>query len=55
MVDGREHIVKVDDRIMKYCVIEYYDGRLWFTGSCVKCKQWILDRLSEKYTQGKLV
>ena len=54
-VDGREHIVKVDDRIMKYCVIEYYDGRLWFTGSCVKCKQWILDRLSEKYTQGKLV
>ena len=43
-VDGVEHIVKVDDRIMKYCVIDYYDGRLWFTGSAAKCKKWIEER-----------
>lgn len=42
-VDGREHIVRVDDRIMKYCVIDYYDGRLWFVGSVAKCKKWVED------------
>ena len=45
VIDGVQHIVRVDDRIMKYCVIDYYDGRLWFTGSCAKCKAWIFVRL----------
>ena len=44
LIDGREHIVRVDDRIMKYCVVEYYDGRLWFVGSIAKCKKWVEDR-----------
>lgn len=44
LIDGVEHIVRVDDRIMKYCVIDYYDGRLWFTGSVAKCKKWIEER-----------
>lgn len=41
MVDGVEHIVRLDDSIMKYAVVDYYDGRLWFTGSCARCKSWI--------------
>lgn len=45
VVDGIKHIVRVDDRIMKYCVIDYYDGKLWFTGSCAKCKTWVLNHI----------
>lgn len=44
-VDGKQHIVRVDDRIMKYCVIDYFDGKLWFTGSCAKCKLWVSNHL----------
>lgn len=47
IIDGQVHIVRVDDSIMKYAVIDYYDGRLWFTGSCQACKQFI-----EKYKVG---
>ena len=45
IINDVPHIVRVDDRIMKYCVIDYYDGRLWFTGSCAKCNAWIFTRL----------
>lgn len=45
LVDGVQHIVRVDDRIMKYCVIDYYDGKLWYTGSCAKCKTWVLNHV----------
>lgn len=45
IVDGVPHIVRVDDRIMKYSVIDYYDGKLWFTGSCAKCKMWVLNHI----------
>lgn len=56
IVDGAEHIVRVDDRIMKYCVIDYYDGRLWFTGSCAKCKDWVSKRITNTYNvQGRLI
>ena len=48
LVDGVEHIVRVDDRIMKYCVIDYYDGRLWTTGSVTKCKKWVDDHLLKR-------
>ena len=48
LVDGVEHIVRVDDRIMKYCVIDYYDGRLWTTGSAAKCKKWVDDHLLKR-------
>lgn len=44
LVDGQEHIVRVDDRIMKYCVLDYYDSRIWTTGSIKKCKSWIEER-----------
>ena len=44
IIDGQEHIVRVDDQIMKYCVIEYYDGRVWTTGTIKKCKAWIEER-----------
>lgn len=44
LIDGQVHIVRVDDRIMKYCVIDYYDGRLWTTGSAAKCKKWVEER-----------
>ena len=47
-IDGREHIVRVDDSIMKYCVVEYYDGRLWFTGSCAGCKKCVENHLVKK-------
>ena len=30
IIDGRERIVRVDDQVMKYCVVDYYDSRLWF-------------------------
>lgn len=45
IVDGVSHIVRVDGRIMKYCVIDYFDGKLWFTGSCAKCKLWVKNHL----------
>ncbi len=48
IISGMERIVRVDDRIMKYCVIDYYDGRLWHTGSCASCKKFILDNLSNR-------
>ena len=48
IVDNVIHIVRVDDRIMKYCVIDYYDDRLWFTGSLAKCKKWVEER---RYTE----
>lgn len=51
IIDGVTHIVRVDDSIMKYCVVDYYDGRLWFTGSCARCKAWIQDRLADKFYQ----
>ena len=38
IVAGLERIVRVDDRIMKYAVIDYYDGRIWTTGSWAQCK-----------------
>lgn len=44
LVDGVEHIVRVDNRIMRYCVIDYYDGRLWYTGPMAKCKRWVEER-----------
>ena len=51
IVDGVSHIVRVDDCIMKYCVVDYYDGRLWFTGSCAACKKWVSDRLADHFYQ----
>ena len=48
IIDGQEHIVRVDDSIMKYCVVDYYDGRLWFTGSISKCKKWVEERRNVK-------
>lgn len=49
IISGQERIVRVDDRIMKYCVIDYYDGRLWCTGSCAACKKFIEHNLSSNY------
>ena len=49
IIDGRDHIVRVDDRIMKYCVIDYYEGKLWFTGSCVRCKDCVKQRLDRSF------
>lgn len=49
IIDGREHIVRVDDRIMKYCVIDYYDGKLWFTGSCASCKRFVLEHIDASF------
>ena len=46
IINGPEHIVRVDDSIMKYCVVDYYDGRLWFTGSCSGCKKFIAENLA---------
>lgn len=25
LIDGQEHVVRVDGRIMKWCVVDYYD------------------------------
>lgn len=55
LVDGVDHIVRVDDRIMKYCVIDYYDSRLWFTGSSAKCKKWVEDHLNKQVDNGKTI
>ena len=51
IIDGVSHIVRVDDCIMKYCVVDYYDGRLWFTGSCASCKAWVKERLADQFYQ----
>lgn len=44
LIDGWYHIVRIDDAVMKYCVIDYYDARLWFTGTVSACKRWIDER-----------
>ena len=44
IIDGQEYIVRIDDNIMKYCIVDYYDARLWFTGSIAACKKWIEER-----------
>lgn len=44
---GAVFIVRIDDRIMKYCIVDYYDGRLWFTGSLAACKKWIEEKRVE--------
>ena len=49
ILEGRQHIVRVDDRIMKYCVIAYYDGKLWFTGSCASCKRFVLEHIDSGF------
>ena len=46
---GAFFIVRIDDRIMKYCIVDYYDGRLWFTGSCQGCKKFIMTNLVPRY------
>ena len=52
LIDGVEHVVRVDGRIMKWCVVDYYDARLWFTGSLGKCKKFIEQHIEEG-TYGK--
>ena len=44
IIEGHEYIVRIDDNIMKYCIVDYYDARLWFTGSIAACKKWIEER-----------
>ena len=44
IIEGQEYIVRIDDNIMKYCIVDYYDARLWFTGSIAACKKWIEER-----------
>lgn len=51
IIAGQERIVRLDDRIMKFCVVDYYDGRLWFTGSCQGCKKFILKNLVPRYDE----
>lgn len=49
IIEGRQHIVRVDDRIMKYCVIDFYDGKLWFTGSCASCKRFVIEHIDSGF------
>lgn len=44
IIDGQEHIVWITDRILKYCITDYYDDRVWTHGSLAKCKNWIRER-----------
>ena len=53
---GESHIVRIDDTVMKYAVVDYYDGRLWFVGSLPKCKAWINGVLdARKDNNGKTI
>ena len=47
VVEGVAHVVRVDGRIMKWCVLDYYDGRLWCAGSLGQCKKFITQHLPE--------
>lgn len=47
LIDGQEHVVRIDVRMMKLCVIDYYDARLWFTGSLGQCKKFISEHIQE--------
>ena len=46
-VDGVPHVVRMDGRIMKWCVVDYYDGRLWCAGSLGQCKKFITQHIPE--------
>lgn len=45
ILDSTEYIVRIQDIPVRYCVIDYYDGRLMTVGSLVKCKKWIAERV----------
>ena len=47
VVDGVPHVVRVDGRIMKWCVVDYYDSRLWCAGSLAQCKKFIVNHIPE--------
>lgn len=47
VIDGQEHIVRIDGRIMKYCVVDYYDARLWCAGSLGQCKKFITQHIPD--------
>lgn len=47
VVDGVPHVVRVDGRIMKWCVVDYYDARLWCAGSLGQCKKFITQHIPE--------
>ena len=47
VVDGVPRVVRVDGRIMKWCVVDYYDARLWCAGSLGQCKKFITEHIPE--------
>ena len=45
MIDGQEHIVRIDSYTIKYAIVDYYDGRVWYISPNLKrCKKWVIDR-----------
>lgn len=56
LVDGQSYIVRIDDRIFRYCVLDYYDGRMWTFGTLKKCRDWVNNHLdARKDNNGKTV
>lgn len=45
VIDGEERIVRIDTYIIRYAIVDYYDGRVWYISKNLKaCKKWIIDR-----------
>lgn len=45
LIDGEERIVRIDSYTIKYAIVDYYDGRVWYISPNLKmCKKWVLER-----------
>lgn len=45
IIEGQERIVRVDSYTIKYAVVDYYDGRVWFISRNLRlCKKWVMER-----------
>lgn len=47
IIDGQEHIVRIDGTQFRYAIVEYYDGRIWSYGKLSDCRKWIAERRQE--------
>lgn len=47
VIDGQEHIVRIDGTQFRYAIVDYYDGRIWSYGKLADCRKWISERRQE--------
>lgn len=47
IIDGQEHIVRIDGTVFRFAIVDYYDGRIWSYGKLAECRKWVAERRQE--------